>query len=151
MGQNALGGFELDCMGFSSSGTTLLRNYPRRAPSGKRATRSWWKPRWVAAGSCARHCQRSYSDHDTQKCGVAGTDRDDSHDGSALTLLWAYRTQSRTYSRLRIHRPHFIARQYLDIECEFLYVSNFVHAQIASDFVVQIYVDRHQVGSSTVT
>jgi len=31
---------------------------------------------------CGRHWQRSYSDHDTQKCGVAGTDRDDSHDGS---------------------------------------------------------------------
>ncbi len=31
---------------------------------------------------CLRHCQRSYCRHDTQKCGVAGTDPDDSDDVS---------------------------------------------------------------------
>ena len=30
----------------------------------------------------AERQQRSYSDHDTQKRGIAGTDRDDSDDGS---------------------------------------------------------------------
>jgi len=30
----------------------------------------------------AERQQRSYSDHDTQECGIAGTDRDDSDDGS---------------------------------------------------------------------
>ena len=31
---------------------------------------------------CGGHSQRSYSDHDTQKCGAGGTNRNDSDDGS---------------------------------------------------------------------
>jgi hypothetical protein len=31
--------------------------------------------------SCGCHWQHSYSDHDTQKCGAAGTDRNGSDDG----------------------------------------------------------------------
>jgi hypothetical protein len=53
----------------------------RRAPSGTRATSSC-RSRDGRSQSCERHWQRSYSDHDTQKCGIAGTDRDDSDDGS---------------------------------------------------------------------
>jgi len=34
-------------------------------------------------GVAARHSQRSYSTHDTQKCGAAGTDRDSLDDGSS--------------------------------------------------------------------
>jgi hypothetical protein len=37
---------------------------------------------WKRRCGCAQHWQCSYSDHDTQECGAAGTDRDDSDDGS---------------------------------------------------------------------
>ncbi len=43
---------------------------------GGRALREW------RSQSCRQHTQRSYSDHDTQECSVAGFDRDDSDDGS---------------------------------------------------------------------
>jgi hypothetical protein len=43
---------------------------------GRRALREW------RSQSCGQHTQRSYSDHDTQKCGIASFGRDDTDDGS---------------------------------------------------------------------
>ena len=46
---------------------------------GRRSSLS--KPRWLATVA-VEPLRRSYSDHDTQKRGAAGTDRDDIDDGS---------------------------------------------------------------------
>jgi hypothetical protein len=67
--------------------TLQRRGYrAQRSRTSRRRRTSAQPPRFLVprrkAEVAARHWQRSYSDYDTQKCGIAGFDRDNIDDGS---------------------------------------------------------------------